>query len=696
MLEFDYMLFVRNNIVALLVLIAPALIASNLDSLDNLLQYERQQSNQQREVELLILIGKTQLSQDNLKEALSVFEDALPKAKKINDWKNYQAILNNKADVYLEMNQFPQAIETLTKLIDDIKSSEVGNLAKAYSDLAEAYRRIGYNELAYEYHLSGLHIYEEEKDTVSIARSLYNIGSIFFYQDNYELALEYYQKTLDICNAAKLERHIFSCLSAIGGAYNRIYQTEKSLKYNQQAYELGKQLGLKSGLAYAVMNLGANYAVMGDTLKALAFYDEALVLNQESDDKWGECGTLRTIGETLMHLGEYEECFGYLKESLDIAEQMGFRPRLVELHRTIAFYYEKIGDYKLTSKYLEKYALLKDSLSNEATLQKMSDSKSRYEIIQKEKALALKDAEFATQQRTYLLIGIGVLSICLWLLFKQNRLIAKNNFTLEEKNKQIKEQNEELVEAYSVQKETNEKIKEQNRLLEQSNTELKSFAFIASHDLKEPLRGIGSYANLLQRRYKGKLDSDADEFLEFITSNAKRLYALLNDVLQFSKIDFDRRESGLTDTNEAVKIVHENLKNKINQANAKISIGNLPKITADQFHLVQLFQNLIDNSIKYSDTMNPLIEITSNRKDGYYEFSVKDNGIGIEPEYQQKVFEMFKRLHNREKYDGSGVGLAICKKIVQQYGGEIWVEPNADKGSTFYFTLPATNPENKD
>ena len=143
---------------------------------------------------------------------------------------------------------------------------------------------------------------------------------------------------------------------------------------------------MKSGLAYAIMNLGANYAAMTDTIKALSLYGEALEINRKVDDKWGECGTLRTIGETLMHQGKYEECLGYFEQSLDIAERMGFRPRLVELHRTIAFYYEKTGDFKMTSKYLEKYALLKDSLTNEASLQKMSDSKTRYEICPKRKS----------------------------------------------------------------------------------------------------------------------------------------------------------------------------------------------------------------------------------------------------------------------------------------------------------------------
>lgn len=681
-------IFRKSNIIFLFLIVVQSITASNIDSLNQLLQYEQQHSNHQKEVELLTQISQFHLTKNEFETAITVIETALPKAKKLQNWENYRVLSIDKAKAYLSLNQFTKAIETLTKLIEDLKPLQDNNLATAYSELAETYRRIGNNELAYEFHLSGLHIYEEKKDSINIGRTLYNIGSIFFYQDNYEMALEYYQKTLDLCTSAKLERHIFSCLSAIGGTYNRIHQTEKSIEYNLRAYELGKQLNVKSGLAYAAMNLGANYAAIDQMDSALLYYEEALALNRETNDAWGECGTLRVIGEALIKKGELDKSIEYLTTALEIGERMGFRPRLIELHRTIALYYEKKGDYKLTSEHLEKYANLKDSLANEASLQKMSDSKTRFEILQKEKELALKDAEFYTQQRTFLLLGIGILSIILWLLYKQNQLKAKNNLVLEEKNKQIKKQNEELARAYSHQKETNQKIKEQNKQLEQSNIELKRFAYIASHDLKEPLRSIGSYANLLQRRYNNKLDSDADEFLNYITASTKRLYHLLNDVLHYSKLDFDQADVDLTDSKEALEIANENLKNKIIEKNAKISFGELPKVTADKLHLVQLFQNLIDNSIKYSEKTNPTVEIESSKKNGFYEFSIKDNGIGIEPPFQQKIFEMFKRLHNRDKYDGNGIGLAICKKIVQQYGGDIWVESMAGEGSTFYFTFP--------
>ena len=679
----------KYSLLLLTVLTTNSLYGNGLDSLQTLLQEERFRANHQKEVELLIEIGQFQADNNDYERALTTFDEALPKAKKIKDWKSYQVILSKKGQALLLSSQFQAAIPVLTELVEEIESKKEGDLAFAYSQLAEAYKGAGVNELAYDYHLQALQLYEEKGDSLDIAGSLYNIGSIFFYQDNDEMALEYFKKVLRICTSVNSERYMFSAYCAIAGVYNRMKKTEESLHYNELANTLGLKLNLTTGLAYVAMNLGANHAELGDFDAALRHYERAQAMLRENNDSWGECGNLRLMGVALMEKGEYEKSLDYLKQSEAMMKKMGSRPRLLEVTRSLAAFHERVGDFEKANSYLKEYAALKDSLANEATLQKMSNSKSRYEILQKEKALALKDAKFITQQRTFLLLGIGVLFVGLWLMYRQNKFKTRNNLILADKNEQIKKQNDDLAKAYAIQKETNEKIKEQYQQLEQSNVELKRFAFIASHDLKEPLRSIGSYANLLQRRYHGKLDENANDFLNYITTSSKRLYTMLNDVLDYSKIKIDKKDRNITDANEAIQIVNDNLKNKIKRKKAKIQIGQLPKITADKLHLVQIFQNLIDNSLKYSEQSVPSIEINSREKNGFHEFSVKDNGIGIELEYQNKIFEMFKRLHGREKFEGNGIGLAICKKIVQEYGGDIWVESATGKGSTFYFTLPA-------
>ncbi len=227
--------------------------------------------------------------------------------------------------------------------------------------------------------------------------------------------------------------------------------------------------------------------------------------------------------------------------------------------------------------------------------------------------------------------------------------------------------------------------------LERSNEELQQFAYIASHDLQEPLRTIASFTQLLARRYTGQLDKDADEFIDFIVDGTKRMQAMIKDLLQYSRVQTRGEEFKPTDVQNVLNQALFNLKVSIEENNAEITHDEIPIVIADEKQLVQLFQNLISNAIKFKKPdESPKIHI-STRKDeenNEYIFGVSDNGIGMEPEYTERIFELFQRLHTRDEYKGTGIGLAVAKKIVERHGGRIWVESELGKGSTFYFTIP--------
>lgn len=229
--------------------------------------------------------------------------------------------------------------------------------------------------------------------------------------------------------------------------------------------------------------------------------------------------------------------------------------------------------------------------------------------------------------------------------------------------------------------------------LERSNAELSQFAYIASHDLQEPLRMVDSYVNLLARRYKGKLDEEADEFIGFATDGARRMKQLINELLDYSRVSNRPLKLASVDTGAMVTRVTDLLHDRIVEADAVITVADLPTVSADPGQLERLFVNLVSNAIKYRGEDAPKIDITVELKDGMYEFSVRDNGIGIAPEFRQKVFEIFTRLHSRAEYDGTGIGLASCKRIVERHGGEIWAEGSETVGSVFRFTLPAQTKE---
>jgi light-regulated signal transduction histidine kinase (bacteriophytochrome) len=224
--------------------------------------------------------------------------------------------------------------------------------------------------------------------------------------------------------------------------------------------------------------------------------------------------------------------------------------------------------------------------------------------------------------------------------------------------------------------------------LERSNQELEQFAYVASHDLQEPLRMVTSYLNLLERRYKEKLDPDAHEFIAFAVDGAKRMKRLITDLLAYSRVGMQDKALVPVNAETVLAQVLKNLQIAIEESQAVISHDPLPTVLADEGQLVQLFQNLIGNALKFRGDSPPQIHIGLTREQGAYLFSVRDNGIGLEPEQVERVFIIFQRVHDKGEYPGSGIGLAICKMIVERHGGRIWVESQPGQGATFYFTLP--------
>lgn len=227
--------------------------------------------------------------------------------------------------------------------------------------------------------------------------------------------------------------------------------------------------------------------------------------------------------------------------------------------------------------------------------------------------------------------------------------------------------------------------------LNRSNEELAQFAYVASHDLQEPLRMVASYTQLLSRRYKGKLDSDADEFIAFAVDGANRMQRLIQDLLRYSRISTKGGELLATSSEHALESAAANLRAAVEDSGAVLTHDALPTVLADQTQLTQLFQNLVGNAIKYQGPGTPRVHVSAvSNDDGYWTFSVKDNGLGIEPQYFERIFGMFQRLHKREEFAGTGIGLAICKRIVERHGSKLSVESAPGHGSTFRFDLAKT------
>jgi len=236
-------------------------------------------------------------------------------------------------------------------------------------------------------------------------------------------------------------------------------------------------------------------------------------------------------------------------------------------------------------------------------------------------------------------------------------------------------------------KQVEERLKQITAEMQRSNTELEQFAYVISHDLQEPLRMISSYTQLLAKRYSKKLDSDADEFIGYAVDGAKRMQTLLQDLLEYSRVGTRGKPFSLVNCEHVVEQAMANLKIAIKESGASVSYDVLPTVMGDEGQLVQLFQNLIGNAIKFRREEPPKVHIWARRRNSVVTLSVNDNGIGINPEHGQSIFEIFRRLHTREEYPGTGMGLAICKKIAERHGGHISVQSQPGQGSTFDFSV---------
>lgn len=237
------------------------------------------------------------------------------------------------------------------------------------------------------------------------------------------------------------------------------------------------------------------------------------------------------------------------------------------------------------------------------------------------------------------------------------------------------------------------RVEERTGELARSNAELEQFAYVASHDLQEPLRAVSSYAELLQMKYGEQLDDKAHKYLGHMIGGIERMQALINDLLVYSRVGTRGKEFKEADLNAMLAEALQNLEKSIQESGAVITHDDLPRVDVDASQIRQLLQNLIGNAVKFRGEGTPVIHVSAENRDGEWLFGVKDNGIGIDPKYSDRIFEIFQRLHGRAEYSGTGIGLSICRRIVERHGGHIWVESEPGQGATFFFTIPTLRGE---
>jgi light-regulated signal transduction histidine kinase (bacteriophytochrome) len=266
----------------------------------------------------------------------------------------------------------------------------------------------------------------------------------------------------------------------------------------------------------------------------------------------------------------------------------------------------------------------------------------------------------------------------------------------EEQKSRVELVNRDLRKEISERAAAEKALTQRTTQLARSNAELEQFAYVASHDLQEPLRMVSNYVQLFERRYKGQVDELADKYIRYAVDGARRMQALIGGLLEYSRIGYSdqAKEPVAFASQEALELALGNIRSVVESSEASITQGPLPRVMGDLAQISQIFQNLITNALKFHTVgVKPEVRISALRSGREYIFSVADNGIGIDPQYADRIFVIFQRLHTRTEYEGTGIGLSICKKVIERSGGRIWVESVLGSGSTFYFTLPAAQGE---
>lgn len=553
-------------------------------------------------------------------------------------------------------------------------------IAKSLNNLGLAFHHQGLYERALKIYIESLHYSEKINDPI-YGVTLMNIGFLNQRTGKYADALKFYHKALEFAEQENNTTHIASCLYNIGGIHSNLGDLEKAKYFFNLAKNIADKnddLLLESKILLSIARL---YKKQEKYLLATSVLNSTYILAQEIHNQ-------ETIAQVLQELGlidfknkDYEKALEKAQKAIIITRKTTNRELLKNTLRLAADSYAAMAEYKMAYKIEQEFLEVSNKIFNKEKANKLRALEIEHSLEESAKELALLRAS-TTEKEALIKQKSAQLSIAV--LFVLLIALAASFFWILQKSEH--KQNIELKKAVYARTADLEAI---NKQLRMTNEELERFTFITSHDLKEPLRNISSFTGLLQRRLKNNLDDETSMYFEFIKKNTKQMHVLIEDVMRYSHISNENNvKTTLLNVNDVVYRAIKEVSNTINIKHAEIIYKNLPSVLANEEHLILIFKNLIENGIKYNKNETPIIKIKGRHTgDGYTLFSVKDNGIGIEPEYHERIFKMFRRLHNRDAYSGSGLGLSLVKKLIERQGGDITVQSYPNKGSTFFFRL---------
>ncbi len=564
--------------------------------------------------------------------------------------------------------------------------------------LGISYLMAGEFDKSFEHFSTVERYFRQEGLQPQVASTLLNIGSLYKMRGDIGMAKKVLTETLEISKSIGHQELQLKCLSALGKVCESNRDFDEAMKYQIRALAIGEEREYPGLIISCKNNIGQLYQQQEEYSQAKMYYQEALTIAREKNMLQMMQSLSLSLGKLARVQENHWEALTYLEEAESLAERMGSDSFILETATELGELYQKLGNYQKAFLYSNRAASLRFERQEKMNSDRMQELLAAYDAEQKEKELLqLRKQRLDEQYKT---IGVSALAgfalLALLGLYVRYRERQKSFSILNEQHRKIQHQNRILQQQFSEIEDKNsqlagktQEIKTQNRQLQMVNMELKHFARAASHDLREPLRAIRSYMNLLGTRYEQDFDHKAKEFLSMASAGAVRMEDLLNDLYQHAQVGRSKEDLRKVSIEKLVKEVLSDLHVSISEKDALVAFENLPEVMGFQTELRMLLQNLVSNAVKFTpDGSPPKVLITGREDASNWYLEVKDHGIGIPEEYHDKIFAIFERLHSRDEFAGSGIGLATCQKVVQHHGGEISVESKPGFGTTFTVSLP--------
>ena len=662
--------------------------------------------------ETLIQIGSVHKRQNNFQDALANFNKVIELDVEGFKERSFTKI----SSIYQALGDYEKAFEYQMKalLIYEVNDSQSDIAHGNYNLGTIFYYQKQYNR-SLDYYLKAKNIVDKLGNEAFNYSCIAALGTVYEKLDDNVKSIEYNELALQLAEKQQYQTGVAYAKGNLAVNYLRKGEYEMAEKLLKESTKIKHERGDRFGVIGNGLDLSELYKVWNKPQKAIPILKNALKIALEVEARTRQAEIYKSLASIYDETNNINDSHFYikkyvaLKDSLlndKMVEEMGQSKKRYELekkeHEIVIL--KKENELLGKNKKIQRLQFIVFTISSLAFLlfswwfrnRLIYQRKTNKILEEKNEEIQIQNLELQYAQDE---------------LMKTNLLLEDNNLLLEEKNELLNGKNEEiqsaknelvkanflladnnllLEEKNELLNGKNEEIRIKNKQLEYSNQDLQQFAYVASHDLKEPLRMINSYTKLLEKRYNHLYDESGKEFMFFVTDAVKRMGILLDDLLDFSRAGGQAPPTKYVALENVMILVEANLRHRFKTLNAtmKVKTENLPNVKAHQTQLLQLLQNLVSNGIKFKGERDPIVIIDCEVSGKEYVVSVKDNGIGISEENKKKVFEMFKRLHTRDEYEGTGIGLATCKRIVTSWGGDIWVESEVGEGSTFFFSIP--------